>query len=330
MLKRIIPSLLLMLGFYTGNALAVDCQRAARPLENTICNNDTLHWLDSTMGAIYRSMLVKGNGAQVHKDYLEWEKSLENCTTDGCIERAYYEGISRISGVKEGFDWQGTWWNITAANRSGGKLTFSRNAEWSLTLDIRAWAGINHDDFTAEAQKIYGMVIVEKVQSTSNCKLLLIPRQNGSIQVHSNGEWGCKLSMPVGVFVDGRYVKSAKDPRPKATLLSIGIFPDVETDNRFREMVGNDYQNFVDAANVYIYQDDIDNIGAKVIAMWVRGEANRHTAIIMYTPEGKMWAARTSPGKKGGQEAKFYRSKSNEADPLPRTIRGWKLRFLDK
>ncbi|AIR04367.1 hypothetical protein JT31_07015 [Cedecea neteri] len=330
MLKRILSTLLFMAGFYAGNAMAVDCQRAATPLDNTICNNDTLHWLDSTMDMIYHSMLVKNNAAQVHKDYLEWDKSLESCTSDGCIERAYYEGISRISGVQEDFDWQGNWWNTTAANRSGGNITLSRNAEWSLTVDIRAWAGANHDDFTAEARKIYGMAIVEKVKDTSNCKLLFIPRQDGSIQVHSNADWGCKLSMPKGVFIDGRYVKSQTDPRPKATLLSIGVFPDAATDTRFRAMVGDDYQNFVDAANVYIYQDDIDNIGAKVISMWVRGEANRHTAIVMYTSDGKMWAARTSPGKNGIQEAKFYRSKGNETGPLPRTLQGWKLRFLDK
>ncbi|WP_227317962.1 lysozyme inhibitor LprI family protein [Cedecea davisae] len=330
MLRRFALILLVCLGFYSGNALAVNCQRAATPLENTICNNDNLHWLDATMTIIYRAMLIKSDAPAVHKEYLEWEKSLESCTSDSCIERAYYEGISRISDTNENFDWQGKWWNTAAPNRSGGTLTFSRNAEWSLTVDIRAWAGVNRDDFTAEARKLYGMAVVEKVEDTSNCKLLFIPRQDGSIQVHSNADWGCSMSMPNGVFVDGRYVKSETDPRPKATLLSIGVFPDEATDTRFREMVGEDYQRFVDTANVYIYQDDIDNIGAKVISMWVRGQANRHTAIIMYTPEGKMWAARTAPGKNGVQEAKFYRSKGNEKGPLPRTLQSWKLRFLEK
>lgn len=330
MLKRVLFILLLISGFYTGSAMAASCQRPATPLENTICTNDTLHWLDSAMTVIYRSMLEKHDALPVHKEYAEWEKSLESCTSYSCIERAYYEGISRISDVKENFDWQGKWWNTSAANRSGGILTFSRNAEWSLTVDIQAWAGSNHDDFSAEARKLYGIAIVEKVKDTSNCKLLLIPQQDGSIQVYSNASWGCSLSMPTGVFIDGLYVKSPTDPRPKATLLSLGIFPDSATDTRFREMVGDDYQNFVDSANVYIYQDDIDNIGAKVISMWVRGEANRHTAIIMYTPDGKMWAARTTPGKNGVQEARFYRGKGNETGPLPRTIQSWKLRFLDK
>lgn len=330
MLRRFALIFVVFLGFYSGNALAVNCQRAATPLENTICNNENLHWLDATMTIIYRAMLINSDAPAVHKEYLEWEKSLESCTSDSCIERAYYEGISRISDANENFDWQGKWWNTAAPNRSGGILTFSRNAEWSLTVDIRAWAGVNHDDFTAEARKLYGMAVVEKVEDTSNCKLLFIPRQDGSIQVHSNADWGCNMSMPNGVFVDGRYVKSQTDPRPKATLLSIGVFPDEATDTRFREMVGEDYQRFVDTANIYIYQDDIDNIGAKVISMWVRGQANRHTAIIMYTPEGKMWAARTAPGKNGVQEAKFYRSKGNEKEPLPRTLQSWKLRFLEK
>ncbi len=330
MLKPFVPGLLICLSFFSGSVLAVNCQRASTPLENTICNDDNLHWLDSTMTVIYRAMLVKNDSARVHKDYLDWEASLESCTTESCIERAYYEGISKISDADGSFNWQGQWWNMRAPNMSGGTIQFSRSAEWSVTVDIRAWAGLNNDDFTAEARKFYGLAVVEKVKDTTNCKLLIIPGKDGSLQVHSNADWGCRLSMPSGVFLDGRYEKAEHDPRPKPTLLSMGIFDNEARDLQFRALTGDDYQKFVETANVYIYQEDIDNIGARVLSMWVHGAANRRTAIIMYTPAGKIWAARISPAANGELELHYYTSENKDPKFMPRTLVSWKLRYLDQ
>lgn len=44
--------------------------------------------------------------------------------------------------------------------------------------------------------------------------------------------------MPTGAFIDGRYLRSDHDPRPKATLYSLGIFSDPKMDERFRALVG--------------------------------------------------------------------------------------------
>lgn len=330
MFKSFAFVLLICLSFFSSSALAVNCQRAISPLENTICNNDSLHWLDSTMSVVYRTMLIKNDAEKVYRNYTRWEKSLENCTTDSCIERAYYEGISTLSDVNSGFDWEGQWWNLRAPNMSGGTIHFSRSAEWSVTINMRAWAGLNQDDFTAEARKVYGMAVVEDVKDTSSCKLLIIPKKDGTLQVHSNADWGCRLSMPSGVLLDGRYEKADSDPRPKPTLLSLGIFDNEARDKQFRALTGDDYQKFVETANVYIYQEDIDNIGARVLSMWVRGAANRQTAIIMYTPEGKIWAARISPSALGKLQLHYYTSENKEVKFMPRTLVSWKLRYLDQ
>ncbi|MEZ6876992.1 lysozyme inhibitor LprI family protein [Enterobacter sp. KBR-315C3_2022] len=329
MIRRILSSLFFLTLFFCGSAMAVNCQRAVSPLENTICNNDNLHWLDSTLSVIYNQAILRENVEHIDKKYYEWEKLLEKCTSDACIERAYYAGISAISDTNRDFKWEGKWWNMLSPNMSGGVIQFSRNAQWSVTLDIRAWAGLNHDEFTAEARRLYGMLVVEKVVDTSNCKVLLIPRKDNSLQVYSNSDWGCRLSMPTGVFLDGAYKLSDTDPRPKATLLTLGIFPDGELDAKFRGLVGADYQNFVDSANVYIYQNDIDNIGARVLSMWVQGAANSRTAIIMYTPKGEIWAGRISPVKGGGLELHYYSTDGNDQRKMPRTLAAWKLRFLE-
>lgn len=327
MIKSVFFTLFLCFAFFSGNALAINCQRAGTPLENTVCNNDNLHWLDATMSVIYRTMLVKDDPSKMTNIYNNWEKSLESCTSDSCIERAYYKGISLISDTDDDFDWQGQWWNMRAPHMSGGTLQFSRSAEWSVNIDMRAWAGLNKDEFTAEARKVYGMAIIDNIKETSHCKMLIIPKKDGSLQVHSN--WGCRMAMPSGVFIDGRYQKSDSDPRPKATLLSLGIINDEAHDKQFRDIVGSDYQAFVDTANVYIYQDDVDNIGATVVTMWVRGAANTRTAIIMYTPEGKIWAARISPSTQGKLQLRYYTSENKESKNMPRTLLAWKLRYLD-
>lgn len=330
MISRLITCLLLTFSLFSTSAFAVNCLRASTPLENTICSNDNLHWLDSTMTVIYRTMLVKGNTQEVHQRYAEWETSLKRCTTDTCIERAYYEGISTVSDVADDFDWEGRWWNTSVSNRSGGTIQFSRSAEWSVNTDIRVWAGLNHDEFTAEARKIYGMALVERIADTSNCRLLLIPRKTGALQVFSNADWSCGLSMPNGAFIDGRYLRAEKDPRPKATMLSLAIFADEQKDERFRKLVGDvEYQKFVDTANVFMYQDDIDNIGASVVSMWVRGAANLQTAIVMYT-QNNIWAARVYPDENGKLKLNYFSTKGNDIKTMPRTIAGWKLRFIDK
>ena len=329
MIKRLINLLIIAMALTASSAYAVNCQRAATPLENTICNNENLHWLDDTMSSVYRAMLVYRDAQVVHAEYLTWEESLDDCSSDECIERAYYSGISKIAEAEQGFKWEGRWWNTSAANMSGGVVQFSHSADWSITADIRIWAGINKDEFTAEARKIYGMVLINDMVDSNQCKVLFIPRKSGAIQVYSNADWGCRLSMPNGAFIDGRYLKSDTDPRPKATLQSLAIFSDPKMDERFHALVGNDYQKFVDTANTYIYTEDIDNIGATVVSMWVRGAANSRTAIVMYTGSN-IWAARIQPDSKGKLVFSYFSTLGNDMILMPRTIAEWKLRYLEQ
>lgn len=327
MVKCLIKYLIFAAALTSTSVYAVNCQRAVTPLQNTVCNNANLHWLDDTMTNVYLAMLVARDAGRVHQEFEEWEKSLGECASDDCIERAYYSGISRIADVPSGFSWEGRWWNTSAANVSGGVIQFSHSADWSIVADIRIWAGLNKDEFTAEARKINGMVLIDNMVDSKHCKVLFIPRISGAIQAYSNADWGCRLLMPSGAFIDGRYLKSEQDPRPKATLRTLEIFPNAEVDERFRALVGDDYQKFVDTANIYIYQDDMDNVGATVVSMWVRGAANTRTAIIMYTAHD-IWAARIEPNGKGKLTFSYFSTQGNDAVKMPRTLAEWKLRYL--
>lgn len=253
------------------SSLAINCQRASTPVEYTVCSNEDLHWLDQTFNSIYQVLLVKYNTEMVYQQRQTWEKSLNSCTSDSCIQRAYLQGIALMSDVDKNFNWDGQWWNITKGNDRGGVIEIHRVTEWGFSLDSRAWSGENMGNFHAEARKTEGVAVVDVIENTANCRLLLIPGKDGSLQVHSNGSWGCRISMPKDVFIDGQYVRAEKDPRKAPTLLSIGIFSEASVDDAFRNLVGEHYAQFVQSANVYIYTNDLDNQGAKVLSTWVRG-----------------------------------------------------------
>ncbi|MCB5314834.1 lysozyme inhibitor LprI family protein [Yersinia intermedia] len=313
----------------SSSSFAINCQRAATPVEYTVCGNEDLHWLDQTFSDIYQSMLVKYDTETVYQQRQLWEKSLNSCTSDSCIQRAYFQGIASMSDIDKKFDWAGQWWNITKGNDRGGVIKITRVAEWGFSIDSRAWSGENTGNFRAEARKIEGLAVVDLIENTASCRLLLIPIKDGSIQVHSNGSWGCRISMPKDVFIDGQYVRAEKDPRETPSLLSVGIFTDTKNDKLFRELVGDHYAQFVASANVYIYSNDRDNRGAKVLSTWVRGAANKRASIIMYNRAGLMWAAYVAPEKNGTLRVHYFTNVPEDKDKRPKTIVEWQQTFMD-
>ncbi|MFA3762489.1 lysozyme inhibitor LprI family protein [Yersinia sp. 2466 StPb PI] len=321
--------LFLLAMIISSSSFAINCQRAATPVEYTVCGNEDLHWLDQTFSDIYQSMLVKYDTETVYQQRQIWEKSLNSCTSDSCIQRAYFQGIASMSDIDKKFDWAGQWWNVTKGNDRGGVIKITRVAEWGFSIDSRAWSGENTGNFRAEARKIEGLAVVDLIENTASCRLLLIPIKDGSIQVHSNGSWGCRISMPKDVFIDGQYIRAEKDPRETPSLLSVGIFTDTNNDKLFRELVGDHYAQFVASANVYIYSNDRDNREAKVLSTWVRGAANKRASIIMYNRAGLMWAAYVAPEKNGTLRVHYFTNVPEDKDKRPKTIVEWQQTFMD-
>lgn len=112
--------LFLLAMIISSSSFAINCQRAATPVEYTVCGDEDLHWLDQTFSDIYQSMLVKYDTETVYQQRQIWEKSLNSCTSDSCIQRAYFQGIASMSDIDKNFDWNGQWWNITKGNDRGG------------------------------------------------------------------------------------------------------------------------------------------------------------------------------------------------------------------
>ncbi len=316
----------LMLILISHRTYSMNCLRAVTPLENTVCTNETLRWLDTIIHQIYSLKLVQNSGKETPNRYSEWDKLRGNCTTETCLEHAYYEGIAHLSEASTHFSWTGKWRNTSTANMSGGELQISRDSEWGAHADFYIWAGMNNDEYAGEIQKIQGIGVVNSLINTHDCRLLMVPINERTLQIYSNGDMGCRMSMPTGAYLDGQYSSAEDEPTAKPSLLSIGIFTQATQDDQFRHLVGADYQHFVDTANTYVYSDNLDKNGATVISLWVHGASHTRSAIIMYTPDGDMWAACTQRDKKGQLTIRYYASNHNTTMPL--TISSWKDNIL--
>lgn len=308
---------------------AICCQHPKTPVEYSICNNNDLRWLDDILRDIYWKNRVNKDRKKVDQQWLDWLERRNGCTDDKCIEQVYYHGIALFSDIDLQFNWAGSWWNLTATNGSGGNILINDVKNGSAHLDSKIWSGVNRGDYQAEICKKIGLGIVNNIADTSNCKLLLIPLKTAAIKVHSNGSKECQISMPKDVFIDGCYIRADKDPRPEATLLSIGIFTEAYLEKAFKELVGDHYSRFIKTANVYVYRDDLDNFGAKVISLWMRGMANKQAAIIMYTPNGKIWAAHVEPDHLGQPVMGYWSNVSPDSDKMPKTLKMWQRDLMD-
>ncbi|MGB9094916.1 lysozyme inhibitor LprI family protein [Erwinia sp.] len=316
------------LTFFTSSALAIDCARAVTVVENTLCSVPQLVWLDSVLNDSYRARL-QDNPQHLDKKVGEWRQLRDGCTSTNCLRSAYFKGISELFDADRPFDWKGEWWNSTAINGNGGHIIINRSAEWGFRMDATLWGGVYKANFSGDASKFYGLGFVNNIAWGGKCTILMMPRLDGKIDVSSDSSGSCGLLMPGGIAIDGTYVRADKDPRPAQTLLSLGIFPDKALDDRFHTLVGAEYINYVQTANNVLYGQDLDNIGASVLNLSVKGQANRKSAIIMYTPNGKIWAMRVQPD--ANQRVKIsYTTTEQQNKSLPKTLEAWRTLFVNE
>ncbi len=317
--------LLLALFGCTSSALAIDCARTSSIVENTICDSPQLKWMDSILNDTYRNILKQSEPTRVNEEMKQWLASRDACSSSSCLRWAYLQGIGQLYKVPENFNWEGEWWNRSALHGDGGKIILSHTTKWAFNFDAQVWRGTYKSNMRGEVKVLYGTGLAENIAWGAQCTVLFIPRPDGLIDVRSDSNGSCKLLMRGGMSIDGVYTRSHSDPRPPATLLSLGVFPTRELDERFRQLAGNDYQQFVDMANDLVYSVDLDSMGATVITLAVKGAASSRAAIIMFTPKGTIWAMRLLPEKGPGEmpETQLITTEK-EGVPLPKTLSDWR------
>lgn len=326
MLKNGFFSLLLLLAMFCAAPVsAFDCARASGAAEHTVCASPQLMWLDNIYNDdFYDRVGQEPQHAQQLLPHMHHQP--DACASESCLRSAYLYSLGMLHGTAKDFNWQGTWWNASAAPGNSGKLLIGSLSGWGFRMDATITAGIYQTALRTDVRQYSGVGFSDKIAWGGDCAIVLIPLPDGKIKIRSDSDNSCKLLMPPGLSIDGDYVKGDSDPRPPATLLSLGILPDRQTDERFRQLVGNDYQHYVDTASAFSHDNDLDNLGASVVTMWMKGRADRQAAMIMTTPAGKIWALRIEP-EEDGTLSQHYATTEQDKKKLPNTLATWQARF---
>jgi len=311
-----------------SGAQALDCGRAATVIENTICDNKELMWLDHLFTDSFQDVVVE-DPQRIEKIARDAIRARDACASDDCLQRAYLKGIGQLYGVPESFNWQGTWWNTTSTHGNGGKILIHSANDWGFTMDATVWGGVYTSVLSGSVSDYYGIGYTDEITWGGRCAIVLVPRADGKLEVRSDNHGSCDMLLPGEMAIDGLYVKAVSDPRPPATLLSLGIFPDKALEDRFRELVGDDYQNYLATATSFVFSQDQDSIGATVLTLWMKGMANRQSAMIMYTPDGKIWALRVEPGKDNKGVNIHYVTTEKDKTAMPKTLANWRSTFVE-
>ena len=311
-------------------ALAVDCGRAASIVENTICNSPQLSWLDAVMNDANRDALAGKNSEPVLQRYRNWQESRNACTTTNCLRWAYLQGISAVYQAPENFNWDGIWWNTSATNGNGGKIVISKSSDWAFDFTGEIWGGVYKSTLRSNVRNYWGLGFTDRIAWGGECTVLFIPQPDGKIVINSDNSGSCKMLMQDDITLDGVYQRADTDPRPAATLQTIGVLPSQALDDRFRQLAGQDYQKYVAVANNVLYAEDQDDFGATVLTLSVKGAASRNAAMVMYTPSGKIWAMLVTPdkSKENGINISYITTEQGEKTP-PKTLNNWRALFLN-
>lgn len=319
--------LLLMLGM--SSAQALDCGRASTAVENTICDSKELIWLDRLYTDSFRDVVVE-DPQRIESMVQQWTRSRDACVSNACLQRAYLNGIGQLYGVPASFDWQGVWWNTTTTHGNGGKILLHSITDWGFSMDATIWGGVYKSVLSGSVNNFYGVGYTNEITWGGRCAIILVPRADGKLEVSSDNRGSCDMLLPGEMAIDGVYVKAASDPRPPATLLTLGVFPNKALDDRFRELVGEDYQRYLAIATSFVYSPDEDSFGATVLTLWVKGMANRQSAMIMYTAEGKIWALRIEPDKNDTDIQLHYVTTEKDKSIMPKTLANWRAKFTER
>lgn len=306
-------------------ARAFNCARVSGMAEQAVCSSPQLMWLDGVYNDDFYDR-VKDDPQHAEQLIVNMHHEPDACSSESCLRSAYLYVFSKMYGTERSFDWEGTWWNTSASQGNSGKILITSPSGWGFRMDATVQGGIYQTALRADVRQYYGIGFSDKIAWGGDCAMMLIPLPDGRLKVTSDSTNSCKLLMSGGVAIDGIYTKSASDPRPAATLLSLGILPDRQTDEKFRQLVGNDYQKYVDTATAFTRENDLDNLGASVVTMWVKGRADRQAAMIMTDPQGKIWALRVEPTK-GDEVTLHYATTEPDKKRLPNTLSGWQARF---
>ncbi len=220
--------------------------------------------------------------------------------------------------------WTGDWTRTGSRGAYGGYLFITKVTSKSFNFSLDANSGgatgaisgkatiVSHNRATWQGNELGG-----KIEFVLFEDLIAVDTEN------------CDNYAGYGVIFDGDYRSGAA--KTKISLLDLGVFTSEIQEKSFQRLVGEDYDYWVDTFGADAEESDLDGFGAKVYRSWMRGLAGCYDALIMVTPEGRLWVAKIFMNDTSGPDViKYYTNDSNYYSKLPRTIEKWKNEVIGR
>jgi hypothetical protein len=146
--------------------------------------------------------------------------------------------------------------------------------------------------------------------------------KNGLLTITANAEG---KTLGGSATVEGLY---ARGERKMLLLKDIGVFESETQEERFRAMTGPYYEGFLSALHLGGKKEDLDGLGATVYGGFARGLAQHLRGIVMWTTDGRMWAAILTADKQGTGQASgnvvvYFTNDAGNRAKVPVTIQKW-------
>jgi hypothetical protein len=218
--------------------------------------------------------------------------------------------------------WDGTW-KVEYRN-SASTLDITTVSKSKIKFSISAFSG-THD------AEISGTAVVTGANATfrdKDCKLTFRLNKN-ELKLSENG---CEGYGGTGVGFAGDYSKGKAKKRIE-NFVTYEVFPNVSLDKKFKNLVGKDYEMFLNSFHIYGEDENADTFAAKVFSGCIRGVCPYNAAIIMFDENENFWSAVIEAGDDGNADVRYYTNSNDWKTKLPKTIENWvneKKEFSDK
>jgi hypothetical protein len=216
-----------------------------------------------------------------------------------------------IGGIPANAIWSGEWKRMDTGRFGSATLVIFNETKSGFEFQMDAFAG-------AHMGMIDGTAVIDGTtahfKDTDTTAELVFSLKNDLIDVQSKGE--ITYYAGANVVFDGRYTQKEL---PDDTLLNMGYVPDEAHDDAMRTMTGEDYELFLDTAQIREDREDIDGLGAEVFNWWVFGFSGSNESIVMFLPDGRLCAAVIDPKL---TEFKVY-TNAEYITAIPETIWAW-------
>ena len=228
------------------------------------------------------------------------------------LTRALNDDFKVSPPVIPDLTWKGEWTRESVSNPGLLEITNVTQSSFDFLLNVMSGAHVGEIEGRA---KVSGMTASYKDNSTG-CQLNFT-HKGESIQIEQT--MGCNQYGGMGTYFGGEF---ELDPIEMEPSLYPYVIDSKAVDEKFRQLVGNDYEDF--AYNMQSISVAKDNqVNGTVISGGVRGLYTFMEGIVIIGQDGHLYGAVI----KDSEKVHYYTTNSVYKNKLPQSIAKWKERF---